>query len=151
MKKQDIGAIVKSKKVFLTTNKKKWAIVRLYNFRYDMEQAYKKWNDSFGSKTYPVLGASCHYTKMTVNSDNTQKLTGEVATVFLSCEHAGAGIVSHELLHAVLYAHKHTKYKKQYPIVIKNMNEEEKILHNHTFAVTQFYKWFWKVSKEVTY
>lgn len=77
-------------------------------------------------------------------------LSGEVATVFLSCQNAGAGIVSHELLHAVLYAYKYKKNKKQYPIIIRSMNEEDKILRNHTFAIIQFYKWFWKVTKEVT-
>jgi len=29
------------------------------------------------------------------------------------------------------------------------MRQEEELLHNHTFAVTQFYTWFWKVAKEV--
>lgn len=87
-----------------------------------------------------VLGVHCPYEKY-----RGRKLSPETGTVFLAVEYCGAGIVSHELLHAVLWAHKHKRNKRQYPIVIENMRQEENILHNHTYAVEQFYRWYWKV------
>lgn len=107
-----------------------------------MQQAYLKYCKERGQKGNPVKGASTHYWKYIGKA-----LKGETGTVFLSVEDCGAGIISHEFMHAVLWAYKHTKNKKQYPIVIKNMKEEEVILHNHTFVVQQFYKWYWRKVK----
>lgn len=72
--------------------------------------------------------------------------TGEV---LLNLEYCGSGIVSHEFMHAVLWAWKHSEYKKQYPLVIKSMKQEEEILHNLTHAVRQFYTWYWKVKSKI--
>lgn len=89
-----------------------------------------------------ILGVSLHYEIYCG-----RKVKNDTGKVLLSLQDCGAGLVSHELLHAVLWAYKHKRSKKQYPIVIKNMNEEEKILQNHTYAVKQFYNWYWKVIK----
>ena len=131
------------KKVYLNTEKTKYCIVELYTTRKEMRVAYNKHpsNNAKGSK---ILGAHCGYEKYR----STQPRWGvlpETGTVFLSLENCGAGVVAHEIMHAVLWAWKHKRLKNQYPIVIKNMNEEEKILHNHSYAVMQFYRWYWKV------
>lgn len=73
--------------------------------------------------------------------------TGEV---LLNLQYCGAGVVSHEFMHAVLWARNHHEKKRQFPIVIKNMDDEEKILYNLTSAVKQFYLWYWKIRKNVT-
>jgi hypothetical protein len=106
-----------------------------------MQDYYKKHCADRGLKDkghYNVSGVSLHYENR-VNG----KCQPETGTVLLCLDHCGAGVVSHEFLHAVLWAYKHRKNKKQYPIIIKNMREEEDILQNHTFAVTQFYNWYW--------
>ena len=94
------------------------------------------------SNHYECQGVSLHYEKIDVEGNKTSPETGTVLLHFGSC---GAGTVSHELLHATLWAYKHRKGKKQYPIIIKDMDEEEVILRNHTEAVRQFYIWYWKV------
>lgn len=111
-----------------------------------MQDYYKWYCDKYGKNDtghYSVLGVSLHYTKFIKNI-----LHSDVGIVLLNINDCSASIVSHELFHAILHAYKHTKYKKQYPIVIKNMTEEEKILHNHSFAVNQFYNWYWKVESK---
>lgn len=61
----------------------------------------------------------------------------------------GAGVVSHEIMHAVLWANKFSARKKQYPIVIKSMKEEEELLKKHTLAVRDFYEWYWKIKTKI--
>lgn len=143
--KKDIGKTVIRKRIFLNRNKSKYCVVHLYNFKYDMQQAYLRYCKERGQKGEPVLGASCHYEKWDTKKGGKEVFSNETGTVFLCVEECGAGIVTHELMHAILWAHKHKIGKEQYPFVIKNMKEEETILTNHTFAVTQFYKWFWEL------
>ncbi len=75
--------------------------------------------------------------------------TGRLGEVLLNLQHCRAGIVCHEFMHAVLWAKGFKKFKKQYPIIIKNMEEEEHMLHEFTYVVRQFYTWYWKVKKVI--
>lgn len=133
---------MKKKKLWLTTDNRKYCWVKVFNTLEEMREAYhqfrsyeKNWND--------VQGVHCGYEKLKIEKGKRPKTTSETGTVFLSKTHCGAGVVTHELLHAVLWAkqHKH-RWKTQYPITIKSMKEEERLAHNHTYAVTQFYNWF---------
>lgn len=73
--------------------------------------------------------------------------TGNVLLYFDGC---GAGIVTHELMHATLYAWNCKDLSKpQFPIIIKSLKDEEEILHNHTHAVMQFYRWYWRIADKV--
>ena len=144
-KKYDIGVTVLKNRIYLNRNKKKWCIVQLYNFKYDMQQDYVKYCKERGQEYNPVKGASTHYWK-----SKGKLLSGETGTVFLSVEDSGAGVVTHELMHATLFANQHNETKTHYPIVIKNMRQEETILHNHTYAVIQFYNWFYRVAKAIS-
>lgn len=71
----------------------------------------------------------------------------ETGTILLSLEYCGAGIVTHEIMHGILWARKNGFKKQQYPIVIKTMEEEENILQDFTYAVQFFYNWYWKIDK----
>lgn len=135
------------KKIWLNKKKTKYCWVNLYANLKDLRQAY----DDYSRLTFPhqvgdkIYGASIHYERYdTVN----KKLSKETGKVILSKPNCGAGVVSHEFMHQILWAHKHKRYKKQHPVVIKNMKEEEVILHNHTNAVIQFYNWYWKIEKQ---
>jgi len=135
--------LVKKKRVYLNTKRTKYCIVELYAKKTDMQNRYKTICIRRGYPDkghFKVEGVSLHYEKLTNG-----KLLSETGTVLLHLKECGAGVVAHELLHAVLWANKHKKYKKQYPIVIKNMKEEERILQNFTFAVIGFYNWYWKI------
>lgn len=133
----------KSKRIYLNTKKTKYCVVKLFGKKRDMQDYYFRANPN-DTHHYECQGVSLHFEKINAVSGSLSPQTGEVLLHFGSC---GAGIVTHELLHAVLYAYKHKKRKKQYPIIIKDMDEEEVILRNHTEAVRQFYKWYWKVEK----
>lgn len=139
-----MSRLYRHKKIWLNEKHTKYCIVRLYREEQDMQDYYDKMGgDPLKQK---VAGASLHYEKI---STLTGKIDGETGVVLLCMDFSGAGVVTHELMHAVLWAHRHKKYKKQHPIIIKNMKEEELILSNHTHAVTQFYRWYWKIEKEM--
>lgn len=74
------------------------------------------------------------------------KLSPHTGIVLLSLENCGAGVVSHELMHAVFFAH-NIQNNNQYPIKVKNMGEEENILRCHTLAVETFYDWYWRITE----
>lgn len=135
---------VLKKKIWLNKNQTKWCWCYVFKHKIDMQDWYKKYCDSRNSSDryhYKVKGVSIHYYR--IKGKLLHKNTG---IVLLNYEDGcGAGIVSHEFNHAVLFANQHHRTKERYPIVIKDMNEEEKILHNHTYAVIQFYDWFWKI------
>lgn len=95
---------------------------------------------------YNTLGAHLAYYKY--NQTKTGwRMARETGTVLLSLAHTGAGVVTHELLHAVLWSWKLKKGHPQYPIIIVGMQDEEELLLNHTRAVKQFYNWFYKMEK----
>ncbi len=100
---------------------------------------------------HEVIGAVCinrEYFKANKVKDmkkiNKMKHTGYVLTCL---DYVGAGVVSHEFMHAVFFANgiSKVKFKKQYPIVINNMKEEETLLYAFTDAVKSYYKWYWKL------
>jgi len=136
------------KKIWLNEKHTKYCWVKLYGIRENMRDDYK--NDprsNTSPKTgYGINGASLHWEHF---NPVTKELKKDTGCVYLCKEYCGAGVVSHELLHAVLWAHKHRNYKKQYPIIIKSMREEETIAYNLTHAVQQFYQWYWKIEKEL--
>lgn len=66
--KYDIVKAVLKKHIYLKINKSKYCVVHLFNYRYDMQQAYLKYCISRGLKGEPVKGASCHYEKIKTNN-----------------------------------------------------------------------------------
>lgn len=85
---------------------------------------------------------STNYDDITL--EHKQKQTGFVLTCL---DYANAGVVAHELMHAVLFAHGISKVlcKEQHPIIIKDMAEEEVILYAFTEAVNSYYRWYWSL------
>lgn len=156
---------MKSKKIYLNTRKTKYCVVELYKTKKEMREAYKK-RCPHDTHHDIVLGAHQAYEKFIMpkkfkkdHADNPKKfyrlntsklkLAPETGTIFLSLEDCGAGVVTHEIMHATLWAYKHKKMKQQYPIKIKDMKEEELVLRNFTLAVQQFYRWYWKIKDRV--
>lgn len=156
--------MLKTKRIYLNLKKTKYCIAKLYSSKEEMANAYKKFRP-LDKNHNAVLGCHCAYEKWnfvtspkkTVSKKGiigfkevikSKTIKPETGTVFLCFEHCGAGVVTHELMHAIIWAHKHRMYKKQYPFVLNNMKEEEKLLHNFTYAVRQFYDWYWKIEKE---
>ena len=136
------------KKIFLNEGRTRYCIVKLYRKKIEMQKAYEKQSPKDDGHD-KVAGAHCGYVLLKY-SGKKEILSPETGTVFLNVGQSGAGIVCHELAHAVLWAHKHGKHKEQYPIVIKNMDDEEEILYHLTYAIRQFYTWFWKVKKSLS-
>lgn len=66
----------------------------------------------------------------------------------LTCnEYSGAGVICHEIMHAILFANgiSKIKFKKQHPIIIHSINDEERLLYAFTDAIRQFYGWYWSL------
>lgn len=139
---------MKKKKIFLNTDKTKYCWVKLFKTKKEMQAAYKKFKPQDGNHD-EVLGVHCGYEKWIVKKGKKTICHPETGIVFLSKENCGAGVVTHELMHAILWARGHKMHKRQHPIVIKSMEEEEAMLHNHTYAVMQFYDWYWKIEKKI--
>lgn len=134
----------KSKKIWLNLEKTKWCKVRLYDKKSKMQEYYDADNKRRGIDTADILGCSLHY--VWVNGE-TNEVYGETGTVLLSFDNCGAGLVAHEFMHAVIWSHNHSDEKEQYPFIIQNIEEEEVIAHNLTYAIRQFYIWYWKIEK----
>lgn len=136
------------KRIFLNEKKSKWCYVYLFDDKAKMNAYYNTVRNDKGS--YKVLGAHiCNgrYSLYPSGRSNHHPHTGNVLLFFDGC---GAGVVSHELLHATLYAWNCKDLSKiQYPIVIKSMRQEEELLHNHSHAVMQFYRWYWRIADKV--
>jgi len=140
--------LMKKKRIYVNTKRTRYITVKLYNNKKEMREAYKVFRPKdWGHNN--VLGVHCGYVKYETTGKKTV-MSNETGTVFLSLKNCGAGVVTHELMHAVLWAWKHNEKKEQYPIVIKSMRYEEEILHNHTYAVTQFYNWYFKIKRRLT-
>jgi hypothetical protein len=156
---------MKQKKIYLNTDKTLYCIAKLFKKKKNMQEAYKKFSPN-DKNHFKVLGAHRAYEKWLVSKKPkirvskkgvvkafmSTKLKGietETGTLFLSLEDCGASVISHEIMHAVLWANKFKKYKKQYPITIKSMEEEERILYNFSFAIRQFYNWYWEIKSKV--
>lgn len=132
------------KKIFLDKWHLKYCFVKLFDEKIEMQEYYKK-ACPFDKGHESVRGVHNAFTLLEVNDNGLTMTSNQTGQVFLCANDCGAGIVSHELMHAVLWAYNHTEKKEPYPIIIKDMEEEETILHNHTYAVIQFYNWYWKV------
>lgn len=125
----------RKKKIIVNQEKDKWVWCYLFKEKGEMQKAYNLASPKDrGHDKVEGVAINRSYQK--------SKQTGYV---FLHTGRCGAGVVSHEFMHSVLWAHKHRYWKEQYPITIKNMKEEEKILHNLTVAVAQFYKFYWDI------
>lgn len=136
-------ALYRRKKIFVTENKTKYVWCYLYKKNTDLNDFYKKYCEERGMKWAKVAGVSTHYVKT-----RGREVSNETGLVILSMDRIGAAIVAHEFTHACFWAYKHNLRKKQYPLVIKNMVEEEKILHGQFEAVRSFWKWYYKIEKE---
>lgn len=153
---------MRKKRIYLNEEKTKYCIVKLYKTLNEMQTAYAK-QCPYDKNHNQVLGVHNAFElfapinkkeKIDKNlligkSTKNFRLLPQSGIVFLSLKNCGAGIVTHELMHAVLWAYKHKINKQQYPIIIKNMKEEELILRYHTLAVMEFYKWYWKIKSKV--
>lgn len=144
-----IRSFMKKRWIYTDVNNKTYCVVRLYNRKEDMQRDYTK----FSGDTTGVMGACCQYTRIKVNADGTESKMKDTGTVYIYSGAVGAGLISHELGHAVLWARSWMKGATGlegdtgYPIVIDSMEEEEEFLHNLTYAVRQFYTWYWRVEK----
>lgn len=128
-------------RIYLNREHTLYCIVRLYPCQQSMQRAYRR---RTGSKD-GILGACQPYQYVSYRNNPDGEVMPEVATIYLCVAHCNAGIVSHEFGHAALWAFKFKPGKVQYPLVIRSMKQEEKLLHMQTYAVQQFYEWYWKV------
>lgn len=139
------GIIVKRKRIYLNTSNTKYCTVWLFKHKREMQEVYEKYTSATDNK---IAGAHSGHTAFVIEKDGTEKITPCTGIVFLCYERCGAGIVSHEFLHAVLWAWGHGFRKvddSRFPIVIKNLIEEEEVCYNLTYAVGQFYKWLYGI------
>lgn len=137
--------LVKKKRIYLKEDKSRYFNVRLYQEKKAMWKDYEAFKPDDGF--FKVAGVHCGYVKVLIEPDGAETYLPETGTVFLCSEHCGLPIVAHELMHAVLYGWKHALQKEQYPIVIKDMAEEEEILYSLTYALWQYCHWYWKIEK----
>lgn len=136
---------VRQKRIYLNEGHTKYCVAKLYKTRELMRQAYKDYKPSDGCSE--VSGAHCPFKALIFKKKKRAILSPHTGILFLNLQDCGAGIICHEIAHAVLWAHKHKRHKEQYPIVIKDMDEEEEILYHLTYAIRQFYNWYWEIKK----
>lgn len=127
--------------------KAKYVTVRIFHRLKDLRWFYRKLRpqDDHIDKT---LGAHVGYTIDREKSK--EKYWYETGTVLFSAKHCGAGLISHEFLHALFWAHGHTPDKEQYPLTIsfKNMDDEEAFCYLMTDLVGSFFRWFYKLERK---
>lgn len=135
----------RSIKLWVNERETKFVVVKVYKTKIEMQEAYKKFRPEDGNH-FETYGCHCAYSSRTVDKKTGKsRASGNTGTIFLSYPYCGAGLISHEFMHAVLWAYKHKYDKKQFPIIIKSMEEEEKILHAMTMAVKRFYTWLYRI------
>ena len=137
---------VKKKKIWMDSKHRKYVWVWLFRTRKLMQKYYSTVDDSLNANR--VHGVCMGYVRLDYE-DGKGTYIPETARVLLNFEDCGAGVVSHELGHAALNAWHHSPKRKTYPVIIKNMKDEEEILHSQTYAVRQFYRWYWKIEKSL--
>lgn len=133
--------------IYLDDAHTKYCIVRLFATKRLMQSAYAK-RTPYSEGHYKVSGSNVPYHCVRMKQDGSEETKGEIATVFLSVENCGAGVVAHELGHAALWGYKYHPGKVQFPIIFNSMEDEEEFLYSQTYAVMQFYRWYWKVVEE---
>jgi hypothetical protein len=139
------------KKIYLNIQKTNWCIVRIYPTKKEMQQAYYDYCKSYNAdqeSAFTVSAVSIHFVRYLIQG-GADKLSGETGMIFFYKDSCGAGTVSHEFMHSVFHGNQVMQGKEHHPIIINNMAEEEEILYNHTLAVRQFYKWYWKIVKKI--
>ena len=138
--------IYRSKRIYLNEGRTKYCVVKVFREKRKMQEAYAKHSPN-DKDHFEVAGVHLAYDRMKVEKSGKTECHRETGTVLLCYEKCGAGIVSHELGHAVFWAHRHKCGKKQFPSVIKNMADEEEILYHLYLAVRDFYNWFYEIEK----
>ena len=84
----DITVTFRKKKIFVTTDKKRWVWVFLFNYKHDMQKAYWKYClEMRGEKNNdPVKGASIHEQVFNVLPNGKMEDTGRTGMVLQSSE-----------------------------------------------------------------
>jgi hypothetical protein len=132
-------------RIYLDEEKTKWCKVLVFKERYDMQKYYLRHDKKkFDKDHFHTEGVHMAGVLYRVEEDGSTFLHGETGVVLLHFDQCGAGIISHEFGHAVLWAYNFSIEKEQYPLVINSMEEEEIILHDLYRAVSSFYQWYWK-------
>lgn len=131
--------LIKKKKLFLNVRKTRYCWVKVYDSAENMREAAKK---STSQNVNDAVGLHEAYRRF-----HKGKFVPETGIIYLNTKWMGAGVVDHEIMHAIFWAWKNNKDKKQYPIVINNMKQEENILQNLTFAIRQYWLWYFKFEK----
>lgn len=118
----------------------------------DMRNFYKQLSPD--DREHNIVGGVAINREM-FKCDSEKKITlglkSKQSGFILTCaDYAGAGVVCHEIMHAVLFADgiSKVKIKKQYPIIIKSMNDEERLLYAFTNAIRQYYTWYYRIIKK---
>jgi hypothetical protein len=134
------------KKIVVNNKTGKFCIFRLYGSRGDMIAGHNEFcpTSKVGAD---MLGAHAGIWRFVLRGYR-RALYKQTGVVFLCVEHCGAGVVGHEIMHAVMFARNHRMSFRQYPVVIKELAEEEEMLYDYTDATMEFYCWFYDVAKK---
>ncbi len=115
----------------------------------DMREFYKKVspNDTGHDN---VVGVCINRELFNVGKSGKMTLKNKILQTgfVLTClDFVGESVVTHEIMHAVLFADgvSKVKFKKQYPIIIKDMVDEERLLYAFTEAVNDYYLWYYRL------
>ncbi len=137
---------MKKKRIYFEGNKGKYCVVHLFKTRKELNKWYRE-NDRTAKEE--VYGVSIHREIYKAKDKMIPKnIFPETGKVLLSLQNCGTGVVSHEIMHQVLWSYKHGKRPiKDYPFTIKSMKHEEEILHRFSKVIIDFYRWYWKVEK----
>lgn len=136
---------MKKKRIYLKYDMTKYCDVFLFDTRKELRAFYAKHCPKDGNH-HKVRGVSVHRDYYQQKGKSKKwVLMPKTGEVLLSLQDCGAGVVTHEFMHATIWAFRHNGKNDQYPFVIRNMREEEKLLHGFTFAVMQFYRWYYQI------
>jgi len=129
------------KKIWMNYKKTRYIWCYLWKDKEEMNEEYHRRKPS---EKPAVLGThmgrvAWYYEK------KKRRLYPQSGIIFLHIDNCGATVAAHEFMHGAIWAHRHSLKKKQYPFTIKSMNEEEELLHNFSYAIGQFYDWYWDV------
>lgn len=138
---------MRSKRLYFDRKKKHYTVVKLFKTVKEMQVYYKKISPDDGNH-FDTLGVCINRTLFKVKGKK-WIIQPKIGEVLLNLPHCGAGIATHELMHAAFFAYKMSAKKKQYPIVLKSMEEEEDLLYSFTYIVKQFYTWYWDIKKHI--
>src|SRR5688500_6865677 len=115
------------KKIYLTKANDVYANVRLYANHEDMVSEHNAYGKMVGDPLVidgRTRGICKPFVRLKIEKDGSDSVHNHIATIFLAFHECGAGVATHEIMHAILWAWKFHKEKQQYPIVINSMEEE---------------------------